>query len=281
MFTINRVGAIENGRVETTRPLPVLLALLVVAGAAGCGGGGPEPAAVASPAPTTEPPENPRSALAARAAAAEDSSVVATYSLTEGRGTPRAVIVTLATDRTWRVDIAGGAMGGLADVSVAVNGQGLFQCALPSETRPVSPVCIRIADPDGALPKHIDPRVQHAFTDWRAVLTDREAPLSVSLAKPVADGITGQCYAVESTYASLDAPLDTGIYCYSEAGVLTGAKLSFGTLALTQAPVAGPGTITLPGPVTTGPALGMATPPPRTSDPEQPASPSPGAQAGG
>ncbi|MDR7323258.1 MULTISPECIES: hypothetical protein [Catenuloplanes] len=261
---------------ETTRPLPVLLALLAVATAAGCGGG-PEPAAVASPAPTTEPPrqENPRSSLAARAAAAEDSSVVATYTLTEGGGTPRAVIVTLATDRSWRVDIAGGAMGGLADVSVAVNGQGLFQCALPSETRPVSPVCIRVADPDGTLPKHIDPRVQHAFTDWRAVLTDRDAPLSVSLAKPVADGISGQCYAVESTYASLDAPLDTGIYCYNETGVLTGAKLSFGTLALAQTPVTGPGTITLPGPVTTGPALGMATPPPRT------ATPSAGTQAGG
>ncbi|MDQ0367544.1 hypothetical protein [Catenuloplanes indicus] len=261
---------------ETTRPLPVLLALLTVAAAAGCGGGTPEPAAVASPAVTTEPPENPRSALAARAAAAEDSSIVATYTLTEGGGTPRAVIVTLATDRSWRVDIAGGAMGGLADVSVAVNGQGLFQCALPSETRPVSPACIRIAEPDGTLPKHIDPRVQHAFTDWRAVLTDREAPLSVSLAKPVADGVAGQCYAVESTYASLDAPLDTGIYCYDQVGVLTGAKLSFGTLALAQTPVPGPGSITLPGPVTTGPALGMATPPPRTANP-QAASP----QAGG
>ncbi|MDP9798736.1 hypothetical protein J2S43_007248 [Catenuloplanes nepalensis] len=252
---------------ETTRPIPVLLALFVVATAAGCGGGAPEPAAVASPAVTTGPPASPRSALAARAAAAEDNSVVATYTLTGGGGAPRAVIVTFATDRSWRVDIAGGAMGGLADVSVAVNGDGLFQCALPSETRPVSPVCIRITDPDGALPKHIDPRVQHAFTDWRAVLTDREAPLSVSLAKPVADGVAGQCYAVESTYASLDAPLDTGIYCYNDVGVLTGAKLSFGTLALTQAPVTGPGTITLPGPVTTGPALGMATPPPQTSTP--------------
>ncbi|MDR7279836.1 hypothetical protein [Catenuloplanes atrovinosus] len=248
---------------ETTRLSPVLLALLVVAAAAGCGGGGPE--AIAETTVSSAPPqqENPRSSLAARAAAAEDSAVVATYTLTEGATAPRAVVVTLATDRTWRVDIAGGAMGGLADVSVAANGDGLFQCALPSETRPVQPVCIRIADPDGTLPRHIDPRVQHAFTDWRAVLTDRQAPLSVSFAKPVVKDVAGQCYAVESTYASLDAPLDTGIYCYDEAGVLTAAKLSFGTLALAQPPAGGPATIALPGPVTDGPALGMATPEPR------------------
>ena len=269
MFTINGLAAAENERVETTRLSPVLLALLVAATAAGCGGGDREPVAQPSPAPTGSTPEleNPRSSLAARAAAAEDTSVVATYSLAEGDSAPRGVIVTLAADHSWRVDIAGGAMGGLADVSVALNADGLFQCALPSQTRPVEPVCIRITDADGALPRHIDPRVQHAFTDWRVVLTDRQAPLSVSFAKPVAVDVGGTCYAVESTYASLDAPLDTGIYCYDPAGVLTAAKLSFGTLKLAQPPVQGPPTIALPGPVTKGPALGMATPPPKASTP--------------
>ncbi|MFI5839397.1 hypothetical protein ACIA8K_06735 [Catenuloplanes sp. NPDC051500] len=248
---------------ETTRLSPVLLALIVAVTATGCGG---EVEATPSPGPeaTSAPPqqENARSVLAARAAAAEDRKVAATYTLTEGRSAPRTVVATSAVDGSWRVDIAGGAMGGLADVSVAVNADGLYQCALPSTTRPVEPACIRITDAAGTLPKHIDPRVQHTFTDWREVLTDRQAPLSVSFAKAV-EGASGDCYAVESTYASLDAPLDTGIYCYDGGGVLTGARLSFGTLVLAQAPAAGPATIALPGPVVKGPALGMATPAPQ------------------
>lgn len=267
MFTINCLAAAENGRVETTRLSPVLLALIVAATAAGCSG---EPEAAPSPAPeaTSAPPqENARSVLAARAAAAEDRKVAATYTLTEGNRAPRTVVATSAADGSWRVDIAGGALGGLADVAVAANADGLYQCALPSAARPVAPACIRIADATGALPKHIDPRVQHTFTDWREVLTDRQAPLSVSFAKSV-EGASGECYAVESTYASLDAPLDTGIYCYDGEGVLTGARLSFGTLVLAQAPAAGPATIALPGPVVDGPALGMATPAPRTAAPK-------------
>ncbi|WP_085066358.1 hypothetical protein [Catenuloplanes japonicus] len=264
---------------ETTRLSPVLLALFVAASVAGCGG---EPGTAASPTPESgsAPPqqENARSVLAARAAAAEDRKVTAGYTLTEGDKAPRTVVATSAADGSWRVDIAGGAMGGLADVSVAVNADGLFQCALPSTTRPVAPACIRIADATGVLPKHIDPRVQHTFTDWREVLTDRQAPLSVSFAKAV-EGAAGDCYAVESTYASLDAPLDTGIYCYDANGVLTGARLSFGTLVLTQAPSAGPATISLPGPVVTGPALGMATPAPQTAKPKS-TTPSAGTASG-
>jgi hypothetical protein len=245
--------------------LALTLPLLLLA----CGGDPPpvDPTPTA-PAISTAPPEA-RSQLAALAAAAQDRHLTASYRLSVAGRDDRTVVVTNATDRSWRVDIPGGALGGTADVSVAQTAAGLFQCALPSADRAVPADCVRVADPDAGLAGSIDPRVQHPFTDWRDVLTDRQAALSVSISPPL-PGAAGTCFAVESTTVSIGPPLDVGIYCYDPDGTLTGARLSFGTLVLAGPPAAAPATISLPGPVVDREPLRMAAPPPE----DPPASPS-------
>jgi hypothetical protein len=246
-----------------------LLGALLLAGPlalAGCGGG-QAPAstgssATASPVPTT--PTGARAQLAARAAAAQDRHLVAFYRLTSTDQPVRTVSVTRAVDGTWRVDIPGGALGGTADVSVAATHDGLYQCAMPSAGHPDPVSCVRVAAANGHLKAANDPRVQHPFTDWLDVLTDRQAALAVSTAKSLA-GAGGSCYSVESNSASLSAPLDLGIYCYAPDGTLTGAALGFGTLVLTGTPTAGPATVSLPGPVAAGAPLSMQTPSPSPS----------------
>jgi hypothetical protein len=218
----------------------------------------PVSASGTAPAPTgvTEA----RAQLAGLAAAAKDRHLAALYTLSS-RGEPnRTVALTNATDGTWRVDIPGGALGGTADVAIAQTRDGVFQCPLPSARRPDPPTCVRVAAPDGALAASIDPRVQHLFTDWREVLTDRQAPLSVSTTRPLPNA-RGACFSVESTAASLIAPLDVGIYCFDTDGTLTAARVAFGTLILTGTPTAAPPTITLPGPVVANPPLRTAAPP--------------------
>lgn len=235
----------------------------------GCGGGKtPEPA----PQPTTTPTTarvDARAELAGLAAAALDRHLVAAYTLSTAGRPNRTVQVTSARDGSWRVDIPGGALGGTADVSVAQTAEGVFQCALPSAQRPDPATCVRVADPGRRLPASADPRVQHPFTDWREVLTDRRAPLSVSASKPI-PGAGGTCYSVDSTSASLNPPLDIGIYCYQADGTLTGARLAYGTLVLAGSPAAGPATITLAGPVVQREPLGMKAPPPPTTAPAVP-----------
>jgi hypothetical protein len=215
-------------------------------------------AADGSTAPT-EPPDA-RAQLAALAAAAQDRHISARYTLSVPGRVERTVSVTSAPDRTWRVDIPGGALGGTADVSVAQTADGLFQCSLPSPARPDPADCVRVGGPDQRLRSGIDPRVQHPFTDWQRVLTDRQAALSVAVS-PTLPGVSGTCFAVESTSASLSPPLDIGIYCYDTDGTITGARLAYGTLILTVAPTAPPATVTLPGPVVDREPLRMAAPP--------------------
>jgi hypothetical protein len=232
----------------TVRPA-ALLALAGVLALAGCGGSA-SPAGPASPAPSLPAgPTQARAQLAARAAAAQDRHMTATYRLSS-RGHPaRTVSVTLAADGGWRVDVTHGALGGTADVSVVRTADGLYQCGAPG--------CVRVA---GRLKAAYDPRVQHPFTDWLAVLTDEDAALAVSPAKNP-QGVRGQCYSVESSSASLAAPLDLGVYCYAEDGTLTGATLGFGTLVLEGDPAQGPASVQLPGPVVGGNPLPMAAPP--------------------
>ena len=101
--------------------------------------------------------------------------------------------------------------------------------------------------------------MQHPFTDWLEVLTDRRAPLAVSPAQPP-PGATGACYSVESTSASLNAPLDVGIYCYDPDGTPTAVRTATGTLVLAGAAGPAPATVTLAGPVTEGEPLEVAAP---------------------
>lgn len=239
----------------------VMVALCAaVATVSGCAGTPPpRPAPVPGSQPAL-PAADARLELAGRAAAAKDVAHIAAYTLSQPGRAERTVLVTLAADRTWRVDIPGGALGGAADVAMAGLPAGVFQCALTSASNPSGTTCVRVAGPQGRVSARFDPRVQHVFTDWVDVLTDRRAPLSVSASRrlPRAEG---DCYAVESTSASLSAPLDVGIYCFTAAGVLTAARLTLGTLVLAGQPAPAPPTVDLPGPVVAGQPLGMASPP--------------------
>ena len=249
-------------------PLRAILLLLPLL-AAGCtseGTPGSPPESPATAEPSTAEPSRPdaRAELAALAAAAQDRHLVASHRLSASGRPDRTVRVIAARDGTWRVDIAGGALGGTADVSVARTADGIYQCALPSAERPDLTGCVRVAEPDGRIPAAIDPQVHHPFTDWHEVLTNRRAPLSVSESKPL-PGVTGRCFAVDSTSASLSPPLDVGIYCYQADGTLSGARLGYGTLVLASTPTAGPATVRLPGPVVQREPLGLEAPPPTTA----------------
>ncbi|HEX6500201.1 MAG TPA: hypothetical protein VF054_14395 [Micromonosporaceae bacterium] len=226
------------------RAVVILLAsLAALSGCAGdpasAGDGGTTPSP--TPTPTPGAPSDPRGLLAARGAAAEDRRYTATYTLTSAGRPARTITVTVATDGSWRVDVPGGAMSGTVDIAIARTGNGLFQCALAP-----TPSCVRVAAPDGAVPAHADPRVEHLFTDWLGVLTDRAA--AVSVARAVLPGARGDCFSVEPNSASLVAPVDPGIYCYDTDGTLTAAKFRFGTITLATVGAAPP-SVTLPGPV--------------------------------
>jgi len=265
--------------VRGLRPLlAASLAGTLTAGAGlSLGACGSDPPAGAAPtgSPSAPPPgeTDARALLAGRAAAAKDLRYAALYTLASGDRPDRTVVVTRAADGDWRVDIPGGALGGTADVSVARTREGLFQCGLTSPDGMVQPACVRVAGRDGDLPGDADPWVQHIFVDWLEVLTDRSAAISVSGAKRL-KGVRGDCFSVESNSASLAEPLDVGIYCYGSDGMLTGARLGFGTLRLTGAPAPPPPDITLPGTIVDGEPLPIASPPPPTIDPSS-AAPSP------
>jgi hypothetical protein len=240
--------------VTTGTALAVLTSVLL----AGCGSPGPvDPDSTATPIGTPLPAQpDPRGLLAARVAVAKDQRYVAAYTLTVPGKAPRSILVSIATDRTWRVDIQGGALGGTADVAIANRPEGQYQC-------PINPSgnCVRVAASGKQLPPAIDPRVQYVFASWLDVLLDRQIPLAVAPADPLA-GTSAPCFAVEPGVTAIAPPIDPGTFCYNDSGILTAAKLPFGQLMLTGEVVAPPSTISLPGPVTDGKPLGTSAPPP-------------------
>ncbi|MGK5445245.1 hypothetical protein ACSNN7_25945 [Micromonospora sp. URMC 105] len=238
------------------------LALLLAALLAACTADRPAPAPTAGSAgPGPAEVDAARDELAALAAAARDRRLTARYTLTGTDGPARDVTVVSAADGTWRVDVPAGALGGTADVSLATTADGLFQCGLPSAGRPEAASCVRIGDRGDSVPRRLDPRVQHPFTDWLEVLTDRRAPLAVSPAA-APPGVAGTCYAVETTSASLNPPLDVGIYCYEPDGTPTYVRAALGTLTLAGPPGPAPATVPLAGPVVNAEPLGLDAPAP-------------------
>jgi len=232
------------------------VALFGVAAAGGCttDPAGP-PNQTRSGVPVAGAVLEPRADLARRAAAGKDRRFVAAYTWTGG-GAQRTVTVTIAVDGTWRVDVPGGALGGQAHVTLVGRPEAVYQCSTAG--------CSRIARAAGDVPAAYDPKVQHAFTDWPAVLTDRTAPISVAPAKPV-PGAAGGCFSVEPTAVALAPPIEAGIFCYDDSGLPTAVVGRFGTLVLAGAPAPAPPTATLPGPPSAGPPLGLAAPPPPPS----------------
>jgi hypothetical protein len=246
--------------------LSALTAVLLTATAAACGGSVP-----ATPAPATSsasaPPLGPdpaaaRSELAALAALAVDRKFVALYTFDAPGQPSRAVVATVAVDGSWRVDVPGGALGGNADVSIVQNTTGLYQCTLTSAANPVTPSCVRVADTGRPVPKGNDPKVERVFRQWLKVFTDRQAALSVSQADPLPGSQGGDCFSIDSISASMDAPVDIGIYCYAEDGLLTAAKVDFGTLTIASQAASAPPTVEFPGPIVTTDPLGLDAPPP-------------------
>jgi hypothetical protein len=253
-------------------PLPIstlVMAALVISGCTTSAG--PPPAAANDKPLPSAGPIDARTQLAGLAATAQDRHFRAGYTFTQAGRRVRTVLVVLAADGTWRIEVPGGALGGQADVVVAGTRKGLYQCRLGSER-----ACTKVAGPDGSFPASVDPRVEHPFVDWLGPLTDRSAALSVALA-PLLAGARGTCFSVEANSAALAAPVDPGIYCYDADGTLTGVRTAVGTLVLASAVSAPPPTISLPGPITSGPPLSTVAPPPSPS--ANPGSPPAGAPA--
>jgi hypothetical protein len=233
-----------------------LAAVLVLTGC----GGDPQPSP-SQPAPTGQPAPavDARDQLAALAAAAQDRTLTAIYTY-RADNRERSVSLTIAPDGSWRVDVPDLALGGTVDISIVRNEIGLFQCALPSADEAMTPNCVKVGGPDADVPASIDPKVQRALVTVRHVLTDPGAPLSVSAAPPL-PGAKGDCFAVETTTASVNAALDVGFYCYSADGTLTAARFDYGELVLAGPTGPAPASVAMPGPVTDDHPLGMAAPP--------------------
>ncbi|WP_436525631.1 hypothetical protein [Actinoplanes sp. HUAS TT8] len=242
------------------RGLSALTAVVLALGLSGCGGDDAPDAAPATSASASAPTGSPdaRVQLAGLAALALDRHYAALYSFTGGDGVPRNVVATVANDGTWRVDIASGALGGTADVSIVRNPNGVYQCTLSMTAIPVTPGCVHVAAKGDKVPSRFDPRVQRLFRQWLPVFTDRDSALAVSAVQPLA-GAQGACYSVDSITASLDAPVDVGVYCYAPDGLLTAARVGFGVLKLVRQ-VAAPATVQFPGPEVGGSAMGMGGP---------------------
>ncbi|MEV6845279.1 hypothetical protein [Actinoplanes sp. NPDC051411] len=217
-----------------------------------------------APAPTTPPPSlvpdapDARADLAGLATLAQDHAYAALYSLDDGDGLARNVVATSAADGTWRVDVSGGALGGSADVSIVSTRAGVYQCTMSSPQQPITPTCVRVANPGKKVPAEYDPQVERLFRPALTVFTDRQAPLSVGAVQPLS-GAKGSCFSVDTIAAALSAPVDVGIYCYQPDGLLTAARVGFGTLTLVSTG-AGPATVALPGPEVPGQPMSTESP---------------------
>ena len=187
------------------------------------------------------------------------------------------MLVSIANDDSWRVDVPGGALSGGANVSIVSNQTGVYQCLLggpatnvappptpaaspgasPSPSRPrrlpfyASPACVKAAAAGKSLPKRADPVLEHIFTDWLDVMIDRNSPILVFQAAPV---------------AQLDGRLlfdraELGIPCAADErrdlllrpdGTLTAAAIAHNRLTIVGTPGAAPPTNPLPGGLITG-----------------------------
>jgi hypothetical protein len=251
--------------------LSVSAVALLVTGLTACGGSAePQPTASATPPPPTGS-EDGRAGLTARAALALDKAYAALYTLDDAAGRRHNVVATIGADGSWRVDESAAMLGGTTDVSIVSTAAGVHQCTVSTPNNPVTPTCVRVANPGKRVAKDYSPQVERLFRQWLPVFTDRQSALSVTEVRPLT-GAQGACYSVDSISASLRAPVDIGIYCYAQDGVLTAARVSFGVLMLVSQ-VPGPPTVPLPGPVLPSQPMGLDAPPPVVLPPSELASP--------
>jgi hypothetical protein len=257
------------------RGLSVSAAALLTLGLAACGHDDPGPAPTTAAPSVTDDASDARADLSGLATLAQDHAYAALYSMDGGNGVARNVVTTVGVDGTWRVDVSGGALGGTADVSIVSTRAGVYQCTVSSPQQPITPTCVRVADPGTKVPADYDPGVERLFRPALTVFTDRQAPLSVAAVQPLA-GAKGSCFSVDTIAAALSAPVDVGIYCYTAEGLLTAARVDLGTLTLVSTG-AGPATVALPGPEVQGQPMGTespSAPPIPTGGPSLPQQPS-------
>ena len=101
--------------------------------------------------------------------------------------------------------------------------------------------------PEPTIPAAYDPVVEHPFTDWLTVLSNRNAPISVFAATKL-PARPARCFSVEPSAASLAPVVDPGIFCFHTGRHPDRGPLGVGTLTLIGTPAAGPPDEHAPGP---------------------------------
>ncbi len=260
---------IGSGPLRRAR-VALAVAVAALAALSACDSG--PPPSIDNAAVTGSSAPDPWGQLAGRVAAAKDRRFSASYTYIPAGGAPRTVSVVLGVDGSWLVAVPGGGLGGTTDIVVAGDKSGLYQCRLGAARG-----CVRLAAADGDLPAAYDPMVEHPFTDWLDTLRDRSVPLSVAVV-PTLKGVSGTCFSVEATSASIAPPVDPGVYCFTADGLLTGAQTARGTLVLAGAPAGPPASVPLPAPAVGGPAVPIAAPPTPSASPLATKGPTPTAR---
>lgn len=226
------------------RPLAALGATAAVLAGAACSGAPDAEAQPRRPSPSAAgaPVLPPAALLAARAALAQDQYYAASYRFTPGSGGPAGTARVERTRGGFRLDlILPGDDTHLERTTVVVRTQaGTVHCRLTAAGRGCLPASAK-------PPADLDPRLHHAFTDWLAKLADPAAAISVTVV-PTPTGDNGTCFSVEGTAASLDPPVDPGLYCFDNVGRITSLRLGAGQLTAVQI-TAAPPRVALPAPV--------------------------------
>ncbi|HEV2088308.1 MAG TPA: hypothetical protein VGR21_08360 [Cryptosporangiaceae bacterium] len=255
-----------EGRAASAVGLPTaVLTLAAVLALAACGGPSSKAAAPSEPtgsvAPTTVALP-PKARLASFAARGQDHYFTATYRFAPAGGAAETTLNVIRTPSGLRVDLAqpADAASVARTVTAVRTPTGAYVCVVTAAAKG----CVNARTPGAAA---VEPRVWHVFGNWLAVLADPGAAISVTVV-PTPAGATGTCFSVEGVAASLDAPVDSGRYCFDDAGMVTALRIGAGDATLAQSGPP-PAEMNLPAPL--GPALPATAAPP--TSPPPPSSP--------
>ena len=199
----------------------------------------------------SKPPDDGSSASASAAAAAlaelqQQASVAKTRSFAatyqaQGTNPPRTGTVTVFhTSSATRIDVAESG----TNIRIIVDDKGTFSCKFAGAAK--TPLCVRLAGPNGTIPPSVDPGLQHLFTSALDEITAgsglRVAPAPTP--SPSGSAAPASCYAVTAVPSGSD--LAPGTYCYAD-GMLVSAQFRTSSLQLTKTAAAPkPSDFTLP-----------------------------------
>lgn len=197
----------------------------------------PAAGAAAEPTVIDLPPD---ARLAARSALAQDQFYSGTYSYTPAAGGPVATVIVARARQSFLVELG---TPGRPSTTIIDHPDGDFYC----RTSASAGGCMKWASAGKLAEKSEPARMKLAFTRWLRTLASHQAPLSIADIAPPPQA-KGTCFSVEGIAASLDPPVDAGIYCFDDSGRITALRLAGGTLLATGFGPA-PATVTLPAPV--------------------------------